>query len=123
MGSFGTIDIIVVACYLVFVACLGIYQVVRIKSTGDFFAGGRRFNKFLVVVGAKAEQVLDVVNRQHRGILYVYQNPQLGTGHAAKIAAEALQDLEYSGKILVSTGDKLIEEEARCLTLWVSPSQ
>jgi len=50
--EFGTVDIIVVVCYLVFVACLGIYQVVRIKSTGDFFAGGRRFNKFLMVMHA-----------------------------------------------------------------------
>jgi len=52
VGEFGPVDIIVVVCYLVFVACLGIYQVVRIKTTGDFFAGGRRFNKFFMVMHA-----------------------------------------------------------------------
>jgi Na+/proline symporter len=81
VGSFGTVDIIVVVGYLVFVACLGIYQVVRIKSTGDFFAGGRRFNKFLMVMhalgaGTHADDPVGVTGACYQrgisGIWYTY---------------------------------------------------
>ena len=64
------------------------------------------------MVGSKAEQVLQIVGREHPGVMYVYQEPQLGTGHAAKVAAEALQNLGYGGNVLVTMGDKFIEEEA-----------
>ena len=72
----------------------------------------RRFKKFLLVVGSKAEQVLDIVAREHPGVTCAYQQPQLGTGHAAKVAAEALQNIGYSGSVLVAMGDKFIEEPA-----------
>ena len=71
-----------------------------------------RFNGFLLVVGTKAQQVLDTVVKAHQGIMYVYQEPQLGTGHAAKIAAEALRNIGFSGNVLVTMGDKFIEEPA-----------
>ncbi len=72
----------------------------------------QRFNRFLVVVGARSDQVLDVVSREHSGVLYVHQEPQLGTGHAAKIAAEALQSIAYQDYVLVTMGDKYLEENA-----------
>jgi N-acetylgalactosamine kinase len=72
----------------------------------------KRFGRFLLVVGSKAEQVLATVAAEHPEVAYVYQEPQLGTGHAAKIAAEALQSLGYSGNVLVAAGDKYIEESA-----------
>ena len=71
-----------------------------------------RFNRFLLVVGSKAQQVLDTVAQQHSGVMYVHQEPQLGTGHAAKIAAEALESIGYTGNVLVTMGDKLLEPEA-----------
>jgi len=70
------------------------------------------FNKFLVVIGARAEQVLDTVNKEHHGTMFVYQNPQAGTGHAAKIAAQALRSIGHAGNVLVTMGDKFIEEAA-----------
>jgi N-acetylgalactosamine kinase len=70
------------------------------------------FKKFLVVIGARAEQVLDTVNKEHPGLMFVYQSPQLGTGHAAKIAAQALQSIRHTGNVLVTMGDKFIEEAA-----------
>ena len=70
------------------------------------------FGGFLVVVGAKPEQILDTVGREHPGVMYVYQEPQMGTGHAAKLAAEALQNIAYRGYVLVTMGDKLVEEPA-----------
>ena len=72
----------------------------------------KRFEKFILVVGEKAEQVLGAVSKQHADVIYVYQEPQLGTGHAGKIVSEALQNLGFSGNVLLSTGDKYIEESA-----------
>jgi len=71
-----------------------------------------RFRSFMLVVGSKADNVIEVVHRDHPEALYVYQEPQLGTGHAAKIAAEALEGLGFSGNVLVTMGDKHLEPEA-----------
>ncbi len=70
------------------------------------------FLRFLVVVGSHAEQVMETVTREHPGVLYVHQEPQLGTGHAAKVAAEALEQYGLEGNILVTMGDKYVEEAA-----------
>ncbi|MFC1677628.1 galactokinase family protein [Planctomycetota bacterium] len=67
------------------------------------------FARFLVVVGSKAEQVLEVVSRKHPDTMYAFQGKQLGTGHAAKIAADALRKIGYSGNVLVTLGDKYVE--------------
>lgn len=71
-----------------------------------------RFRRFLLIVGARAEQVMETVAKEHPEVLYVRQEPQLGTGHAAKVAAQALQAMGYEGFVLVSMGDKLLEEVA-----------
>ncbi len=71
-----------------------------------------RFSKFLVVVGAQAGQVVETVGNAHPGVLFVPQVPQHGTGHAARIAAEALQNVGHTGPVLVSLGDKFIEPSA-----------
>lgn len=70
------------------------------------------FRRFLLVVGALADQTMKTVGREHAGVLYVHQEPQLGTGHAAKLAAEALQAIDYQGYVLVAMGDKFLEGEA-----------
>ena len=72
----------------------------------------QHFGRFLVVVGDQADQVLNTVSKEHPGVLFVHQEPQLGTGHAAKIAAEALQAIGYQDYVLVTMGDKYIEENA-----------
>lgn len=71
-----------------------------------------RFRRFLLVVGARADQVMEAVGKEHPEVLYVRQEPQLGTGHAAKAAAQALQAMGYEGFVLVSMGDKLLDEDA-----------
>ncbi|MBN1435554.1 MAG: NTP transferase domain-containing protein [Sedimentisphaerales bacterium] len=72
----------------------------------------QRFSNFMLVVGSKAEQVMQTVTDQHPDVSYVFQNPQLGTGHAAKIAAEVLQNLDFQGNVIITMGDKLIDESA-----------
>ena len=46
------IDIVVVVVYLVAMAVLGIWQSVKIRSAGDYFAGGRKFSKFMMAMHA-----------------------------------------------------------------------
>lgn len=72
----------------------------------------QRFRRFLLVVGSQAEQILEAVHTAHPEVMYVYQQPQLGTGHAARLAADALQSVGYEGYVLVSMGDKYVEESA-----------
>ncbi|MBN1589883.1 MAG: NTP transferase domain-containing protein [Pirellulales bacterium] len=100
--------------------CFEIDSVPAINRTIGAFKKNR-FSRFLLVVGSKAEQVLNVVCPEHPDVMYVYQQPQLGTGHAAKVAAEALATMGYRGHILVTMGDKYIEDVAieRLLTGYV----
>ena len=91
--------------------CFEIDGVPAINRLIDAFKRAR-FRRFLLVVGAHAEQVMEAVGKEHPEVLYVHQTPQLGTGHAAKAAASALQAIGYDGYVLVSMGDKLLEEVA-----------
>jgi len=70
------------------------------------------FGRFLVVVGSMAGQVLETVGRAHPDVMFVYQSPQLGTGHAGKVAAETLCKLGHSGPVVLTMGDKHIEPVA-----------
>jgi Na+/proline symporter len=79
--NFGLIDIIVVAVYLAGIAALGIVQVVRVKTSGDYFTGGRRFNKFLMTMhslgtGTHADDPVSVTGAVYQrglsGIWYTY---------------------------------------------------
>ena len=47
-----TLDLVVVIVYFALIAALGICQSVRIRTSGDYFAGGRKFNKFLMMMHA-----------------------------------------------------------------------
>jgi Na+/proline symporter len=81
MHHFGTIDAIVVAVYLVGIAALGIVQAVKIRSSGDYFAGGRKFGKWLMVMhalgtGTHADDPVGVAGACYKwglpGIWYTY---------------------------------------------------
>ena len=92
-------------------ACYEIDSVPAINRTITTFKK-EGFDKFLLVVGAKAGQVIDTVAKDHPDVMYVYQQAQLGTGHAARVAAEALQNIGYADNILVTMADKFIEAVA-----------
>ena len=49
---FTLIDAVIVAVYLLSMLALGVYQAVKIRTSGDYFAGGRRFNKFYSIMHA-----------------------------------------------------------------------
>ena len=46
------IDGAVLGIYFAAMMGIGLYQARKIKNTGDFFAGGRTFNKFLMMMHA-----------------------------------------------------------------------
>ncbi|MDH7602512.1 MAG: sodium:solute symporter family protein [Armatimonadota bacterium] len=49
---FHWLDGLVLGLYFVSMLAIGLYQTRKVKSTGDFFAGGRTFNKFLMMMHA-----------------------------------------------------------------------
>jgi len=49
------------------------------------------FSAFVIVLGSSADQVMATVNAEHPNMAFVYQSPQLGTGHAAQTAARCLE--------------------------------
>ena len=81
MENITALDFIVIIFYLVGIAALGIYQVTRIKSSGDFFAGGRSFNKWMMIThslgsGTHADDPVGVTGAAYQrgisGIWYTY---------------------------------------------------
>lgn len=70
-----------------------------------------RINRFLLVVGDRAEQVLGTVTSEHPEASMCFRNRKWAPA-MPRVAAEALKAIGYRGNVLVSTGDKLIEEEA-----------
>jgi len=75
------LDAVVVLVYLVGIAVIGVYQSVKIRSSGDYFAGGRRFSRWLMIMhalgtGTHADDPVGVAGaaKQHgiAGIWYTY---------------------------------------------------
>lgn len=79
--KFSVLDMVVVITYLLGIGAFGIYQVRKVKSTGDYFAGGRKFNKFMMIMhqlgtGTHADDPVGVVGACYgqglAGIWYTY---------------------------------------------------
>ena len=79
-----------------------VYNACR-KSLGDA--------NIIIVVGIKAEDVIKFIGRRNN-LLYAYQETQNGTGHAAQVALEGIDESKYNGGIYVFPGDMgLIDAE------------
>ena len=76
-----------------------------VRAIDTYKAAGLR--RFLVVVGQMAEQVIETVTAAHPEVSFVYQHEPRGTGHAAAIAAAALEAQDYRGGVMVVMGDKI----------------
>jgi SSS family solute:Na+ symporter len=79
--TLSALDITVIVLYLLTVLGLGLYQALKIKSTGDYYAGGRKFNKFYLMMHAlgtatHADEPLSVIGGAYQkgiaGIWYTY---------------------------------------------------
>src|SRR3954453_1075570 len=75
------IDIAVVVVYLAAVLGLGLYQALKIRTSGDYYAGGRKFNKFYLMMHAlgpasHADEPVSVIGGAYQkglsGIWYTY---------------------------------------------------
>jgi Na+/proline symporter len=75
------IDIAVVVVYLMAALGLGVYQALKIRTSGDYYAGGRKFNKFYLMMHAlgtatHADEPLSVIGGSYQkgiaGIWYTY---------------------------------------------------
>src|SRR4051812_41301589 len=75
------IDIAVILGYLLLTLGLGLYQALKIKSSGDYYAGGRKFNKFYLMMHAlgtasHADEPVSVIGGAYEkglsGIWYTY---------------------------------------------------
>jgi N-acetylgalactosamine kinase len=63
----------------------------------------------VVVVGMRSESVMTTVNQRFPGTLYAFQEKPLGTGNAARKAAEILERMRFDGDVLVVAGDKVMD--------------
>ncbi len=63
---------------------------------------------FILIVGIGYQDVLACVGSDTPGMTFLYQEEQLGTGHAARLAARYLRLQRYTGDVLVVMGDKFI---------------
>jgi bifunctional N-acetylglucosamine-1-phosphate-uridyltransferase/glucosamine-1-phosphate-acetyltransferase GlmU-like protein len=60
-----------------------------------------------VVVGVRAEQVMQEVAPRYPGTIFAYQPEQLGTGHATWCGARPLLEVSNVSTFLVTMGDKM----------------
>ena len=79
--SISTLDIAVIVVYLLAALGLGLYQARKIRTSGDYYAGGRKFNKFYLMMHAlgtasHADEPVSVIGGAYEkglsGIWYTY---------------------------------------------------
>lgn len=83
--------------------CAGVPVIRRIVR--NMRQGG--VSRFVIVVGHRAESVMRALDGEP-DILWAYQSEQKGTGHAARCGLKALESIGFSGRVLISMGDKIV---------------
>ena len=68
----------------------------------------------VVVVGSKAENVMETVAEEYPEAMFAFQPRRLGTGNAVRYGYELLKKIDKSPKVpvLITMGDKLISQAA-----------
>jgi Na+/proline symporter len=75
------LDLAVIGVYLLAVLGLGVYQALKVRTSGDYYAGGRKFNKFYLMMHAlgtasHADEPVSVIGGAYEkglsGIWYTY---------------------------------------------------
>ena len=75
------LDIFVIVFYLLATLGVGLYQAIKIRTSGDYYAGGRKFNKFYLMMHAlgtasHADEPVSVIGGAYdkgiSGIWYTY---------------------------------------------------
>ena len=81
-----------------------IWGVTTVERVYNACRNGIKNINIIIVVGIKAEDVVDVVGRRE-STLYAYQANQNGTGHAVQVALEKIDDKLFDGIVYVLPGD------------------
>ncbi|WKZ68924.1 MAG: NTP transferase domain-containing protein [Melioribacteraceae bacterium] len=76
----------------------------------DACAKGLKSANIIVVIGIKAENVIETVGKREYGS-YAYQAEQQGTGHAVQVALEKIENKNYDGIVYVFPGDMGLVDE------------
>ena len=93
MMQISHLDIAIIVVYLLAVLGVGLYQALKIRTSGDYYAGGRKFNKFYLMMHAlgtasHADEPVSVIGGAYEkglsGIWYTYTVP---SAHADLLAA------------------------------------
>jgi len=88
-----------------------IWGVPTVERVFDACRNGIKDMNFVVVVGIKAVDVMEVLGRR-KATNYAYQEFQNGTGHAVQVALEKINDKKFDGIVYVLPGDMgLINKE------------
>jgi Na+/proline symporter len=75
------LDVAIIVVYLLLVLGVGLYQALKIRTSGDYYAGGRKFNKFYLMMHAlgtasHADEPVSVIGGAYdkglAGIWYTY---------------------------------------------------
>ena len=83
--------------------CAGVPVIRRIVR--NMRAGG--VTRFVIVVGHRVDSVMRALDGEP-DILWAYQGEQKGTGHAAACGLAVLDSIGFSGRVLISMGDKIV---------------
>lgn len=83
--------------------CSGVPVIRRIVD--NMREGG--VSRFVIVVGHCAESVMAALDGVP-GVFYAYQSVQKGTGHVTACGLAVLQDVGFTGRVIVSMGDKIV---------------
>ena len=79
--NLSALDIAIIVLYLVAALGVGLYQALKIRTSGDYYAGGRKFNKFYLMMHAlgtasHADEPVSVIGGAYEkglsGIWYTY---------------------------------------------------
>ncbi len=68
--------------------------------------------EFVIVVGVGYRKVISCLRNEKINVSYLFQEQQMGTGHAGRLAARYLRYCNYDGDVLVVMGDKFISRRA-----------
>ncbi len=67
--------------------------------------------RHVVVVGCRAESVMEEVRRSRSDVLFAYQSERNGTGGAVRCAMDLLASIGAPEHVLICTGDKVVAPE------------
>ncbi len=64
--------------------------------------------RFVIVLGVGYREVIQCIGADREDVTFLFQDEQLGTGHAGRLAARYLHFCSYRGDVLIAMGDKFI---------------